>query len=73
MKTVFTAAARSQLLAALAYIRDDNPSAAVAFRDKAEESLSRLRRFPEGVNESGSSPLSESREVVSISRITDSN
>lgn len=47
MKIVFTPAARDQFLHALAYIRRDNPLAAVSFRQKAEKILSRLRDYPE--------------------------
>ena len=46
-KVTFTPSARDQFLSTLAYIRHDDPSAALAFRQKAEESLSRLRQFPE--------------------------
>lgn len=42
----FTPSARAQFLAALAYIRRDNPSAAVQFRRRAEKVLRRLARFP---------------------------
>ena len=47
MKILFTPSARLQFLEALEYIRKDNPSAAVDFRNKAEKSLSRLAKFPE--------------------------
>ena len=46
MKVLFTPSARTQFLSALAYIYRDSPSAAAAFRVKAEKSLSRLRKFP---------------------------
>lgn len=46
-RVTFTPAARAQFLEALAYIAADSPSAARAFRDKAEATLSRLREFPE--------------------------
>ncbi len=46
-KVIFTPSARDQFLSALESIRHDDPSAALAFREKAEESLSRLRQFPE--------------------------
>lgn len=46
MKVRFTQTARSQFLAAIAYIHRDNPSAAVTFRAKAEKALKRLERFP---------------------------
>ena len=47
MKVRFTPSARAQFLAAIAYIYRDNPTAAVAFRLKAEKVLSRLRKFPQ--------------------------
>jgi plasmid stabilization system protein ParE len=43
----FTPSARRQFLAALQYIRRDNPLAAQNFRKKAELHLRRLGRFPE--------------------------
>jgi len=46
-KVRFTPKARDQFLAALAYVQGDNPSAAVAMRQRAGESLSRLRDYPE--------------------------
>jgi plasmid stabilization system protein ParE len=42
----FTPAGRSQFLAALAYIRRENPQAAQRFRQRAENVLKRLERFP---------------------------
>ena len=47
MKVLFTPSGRSQFLAAVAYIYRDNATAAVAFRNKAEKVLSRLRKFPQ--------------------------
>lgn len=47
MKITFTPSARVQFLDALAYIRKENPAAAISFRRKAETVLSRLRDFPE--------------------------
>ncbi|KAF0118447.1 MAG: plasmid stabilization system protein [bacterium] len=47
MKILFTPTARRQFLEAIAYIYQDNPSAAVSFRQKTEKTLSRLRKFPE--------------------------
>ena len=47
MKIVFTPSARDQFLQALAYIRRDKPSAAVAFRKKAEQTLLRLLKHPD--------------------------
>ena len=46
MKVQFTPSARTQFLAAIIYIYRDSPSAAIAFRHKAEKTLSRLRKFP---------------------------
>lgn len=47
MKIRFTPSARAQFLAAIVYIRRENPTAAETFRRKAETALSRLRRFPQ--------------------------
>lgn len=46
MKVRFTPTGRSQFLAAVAYIRRDNPQAAAMFRQRAEDTLRRLERFP---------------------------
>lgn len=43
----FTLSARSQFLAALRFIAEDNPAAAATFRIKAEEALERLKDFPD--------------------------
>jgi plasmid stabilization system protein ParE len=43
----FTPSARSQFLAAVAYIRADRPAAAVGFRTRASEALTVLIDFPE--------------------------
>ncbi|RJQ51611.1 MAG: type II toxin-antitoxin system RelE/ParE family toxin [Actinobacteria bacterium] len=64
MKIVFTPAARSQFLAALAYIREDSPSAAAAFHRKAEGSLSKLKRFPESGRPLPEFPDLPFREVI---------
>jgi len=63
-KVRFTPTARSQFLAALAYIHSDNPSAALALRQRAEESLSRLRRFPESGRVLPEFPELPFREVI---------
>ena len=47
MKVLFTPTGRRQFLEAIAYIYRDNPPAAVSFREKAEKTLSRLKKFPE--------------------------
>jgi toxin ParE1/3/4 len=46
MKVQFTPSARLQFLDAITYIYQDNPSAAIAFRDKSGKILLRLRKFP---------------------------
>jgi len=46
MKIRFTASAKAQFLAAITYIFRDNPTAAISFRDKAEQALNRLMPFP---------------------------
>lgn len=47
MKVRFTPSARTQFLAAIAYIYRENPTVAHAFRHKAQKTLSRLQRFPQ--------------------------
>ena len=60
----FTPAARVQFLAALAYIRGEDPSAAVAMRQRAAESLARLRSYPESGRVLPEFPELPFREVV---------
>jgi toxin ParE1/3/4 len=43
----FTPTGRVQFLAAIAFIRRENPVAAAHFRQRAEQSLRRLEQFPE--------------------------
>lgn len=64
MKVLFTPSARAQFLAALAYIREEKPSAALAFRQKAESALSRLRDFPESGRALPEFPDLPFREVI---------
>lgn len=45
MKVRFTPAGRNQFLAAIEYMRRENPAAAQRFRDRAEEILRRLEHF----------------------------
>lgn len=47
MRILFTPTGRRQFLDAIAYIHQDNPSAAAAFRRKAEKKLTRLKEFPD--------------------------
>ena len=64
MKVRFTPSARSQFLAAIAYIYRDNPTAAMAFRHKAEKVLSRLRKFPQSGRVLPEFPDLPFREVI---------
>ena len=64
MKILFTPSARLQFLEAIEYIRRDNQAAASDFRDKAEKSLSRLKKFPESGRLLPEFPDLPFREVV---------
>jgi toxin ParE1/3/4 len=60
----FTPSARLQFLSALSYIRQDNPSAALRFRKKAESVLRRLERFPDSGRLIPEFPELPHREVI---------
>ena len=64
MKVRFTPSARIQFLSALAYIRQDNPQAAVYFRDRVEKVLRRLEEFPGSGRVVAEFPELPYREVV---------
>ena len=64
MRVYFTPSARAQFLSALAYIRRDKPSAAVAFRKRAETILRRLEDFPESGRLIPEFPELPFREVI---------
>ncbi|MGA2467734.1 MAG: type II toxin-antitoxin system RelE/ParE family toxin [Thermodesulfobacteriota bacterium] len=64
MKVLFTPSGRNQFLAAIAYIHRENPTAAVAFRRKAEKVLSRLRKFPQSGRVLPEFPDLPFREVI---------
>jgi toxin ParE1/3/4 len=64
VKVRFTPSARTQFLAAIAYIYRENPTAAVAFRHKAEKVLSRLQKFPQSGRALPEFPDLPFREVV---------
>lgn len=64
MKVRFTPTGRIQFLAALEYIRQDRPSAARAFRKKAEKILRRLEEFPESGRAIPEFPELPFREVI---------
>ena len=64
MKVRFTSMGRAQFLAALDYIRADNPAAALALRHRAAQSLSRLADFPESGHSLPEFPELPFREVI---------
>jgi toxin ParE1/3/4 len=64
LKVLFTFSGRNQFLAAIAYIHRENPTAAVAFRRKAEKVLSRLRKFPQSGRVLPECPDLPFREVI---------
>jgi len=64
VKVRFTPNGRSQFLAALAYIRRDNPSAAQRLRDRVEQALKRLERFPNSGRHLPEFPDLPHREVL---------
>jgi toxin ParE1/3/4 len=64
LRVLFTPAARSQFLSALAYIREERPSAALALRQRAEGVLSQLRDFPESGRKLPEFPDLAFREVI---------
>ena len=64
MKIRFTKSARAQFLAALSYIRRDNPDAALRVRQRAETVLRRLESFPESGRTVPEFPDLPYREVI---------
>jgi plasmid stabilization system protein ParE len=64
LRVRFTPSARAQFLAALAYIRRDDPGAARRFRRRAEQSLRRLERFPDSGRHLPEFPDLPHREVI---------
>jgi toxin ParE1/3/4 len=64
LKVRFTPSARTQFLAAIAYIYRENPTAAVAFRHKAEKALSRLQKFPQSGRMLPEFPNLPFREII---------
>ncbi len=63
-KIRFTPAARLQFLQAIEYIRQDKPSAAKKFRQRAEKVLSRLETYPESGRVIPEFPDLPHREVI---------
>jgi toxin ParE1/3/4 len=64
VKVRFTPMGRAQFLAALGYIRADNPVAALALRQKAAECLSRLADFPDAGHSLPELPELPFREII---------
>jgi toxin ParE1/3/4 len=64
LKVRFTPSARAQFLAALAYIRADRPSAAVAFRHHIDDALARLADSPHSSRTLPEFPDLQFREVI---------
>ena len=64
MKVRFTPTARQQFLDAITYIRRDKPSAASQFREKAEEHIRRLERFPDSGRHIPEFPDLAFREII---------
>jgi toxin ParE1/3/4 len=64
VKVLFTPSARVQFLSTITYIRQDNPQAAVHFRDRVEKVLRRLEEFPESGRVLPEYPELPYREVV---------
>lgn len=60
----FTPSGRKQFLAAIAYIRRDDPAAARRFRERAERVLRRLERFPQSGRALPEFPDLPYREVI---------
>lgn len=63
-RITFTPPARAQFLAAVDYVRAENPSAARAFRDRSYEALTHLVRFPEAGRAVPEFPQLGFREVL---------
>ena len=64
MRVKFTPSARAQFLEGLEYIRQDSPTAARQFREKAEVALRRLEEFPESGRSIPEFPALPHREVI---------
>ena len=66
LRVRFTPAADAEFLAIITYIGADGPAAAVAFRDKALNTLSRLRDFPDSGRTLPEYPALPFREVIVV-------
>ena len=64
MRVRFTPAGRAQFLASVGYIKRDDPTAARRFRERAEQVLRRLQRFPASGRKTPEFPHLPHREVI---------
>ncbi len=64
LKLKFTTSARAQFLAAITYIRAENPAAAAHFRERAGKALRRLEAFPDSGRSLPEFPDLPHREVI---------
>jgi toxin ParE1/3/4 len=64
VKVRFTPTGRVQFLAAIAFIRRENPVVAARFRQRAEQALRRLEQFPESGRVVPEFPDLPYREVI---------
>ena len=64
MRVRFTPTGRAQFLAAIAYIRRENPAAAARFGQRTEQTLRRLEQFPESGRVVPEFPELPYREVI---------
>lgn len=64
MKILFTLSARTQIVSATNYIRQDNPEAARRFRQRVEVVLRRLIKFPNSGRPIPEFPGIPHREII---------
>jgi plasmid stabilization system protein ParE len=64
LKVLFTPRGRRQFLEAVTCLFQDNPAAAISFRKRAEQTLSRLKKFPESGRGIPEFPDLPYREVI---------
>ena len=66
MKLQFTPSGRIQFLKAVSYIHQDNPQAAAKFRNRTEQILRRLTKYPESGRLIPEFPDLPFREVIVV-------
>ena len=64
MKILFTPSARTQIISATNYIRNENPEAARRFRQRVESILRRLNKFPDSGRHIPEFPGVPHREII---------